>query len=143
MSVAIIGLIGIAALLLLLALNKPVAFAMALVGFVGFSALTSFSAGLNMVSNEMYNTFSSYSLGVIPMFVWMGYLAYHSGIGADLYDFAYKMIGHWPGGLAVSFGEYAAANIDKCDWRDDEIKSKLKKEYGSSPVSKEMYLTEG
>jgi tripartite ATP-independent transporter DctM subunit len=55
-----------------------------------------------MVATEIYNNFSSYSLSVIPMFVWMGYLAYHSGIGTDLYDFAYKMIGHWPGGLAVA-----------------------------------------
>jgi tripartite ATP-independent transporter DctM subunit len=36
------------------------------------------------------------------MFVWMGYLAYYSGIGTDLYIFAYKMIGHWSGGLAVA-----------------------------------------
>jgi len=55
-----------------------------------------------MVATEIYNTFSSYSLSVIPMFVWMGYLAYYSGIGTDLYIFAYKMIGHWPGGLAVA-----------------------------------------
>jgi len=55
-----------------------------------------------MVATELYTNFSSYSLSVIPMFVWMGYLAYHSGIGTDLYTFAYKMIGHWPSGLAVA-----------------------------------------
>jgi len=102
MSPVVIGLIGLLAFLVLLLLKKPVAFAMALVGFLGFSALTSFSSGLYMVATELYTNFSSYSLGVIPMFVWMGYLAYHSGIGTDLYNFAYKMIGHWPGGLAVA-----------------------------------------
>jgi len=99
---SVIGLIGIAAFFVLLAFKKPVAFAMALVGFVGFSYLTSINAGLHMVATEIYSNFSSYSLSVIPMFVWMGFLAYHSGIGTDLYDFAYKMIGHWPGGLAVA-----------------------------------------
>jgi len=102
MSPAVIGLIGVIAFFVLLLLKKPVAFAMALVGFLGFCALTSFDSGLYMVSTELYTNFSSYSLSVIPMFVWMGYLAYHSGIGTDLYNFAYKMIGHWPGGLAVA-----------------------------------------
>jgi tripartite ATP-independent transporter DctM subunit len=97
-----IGIIGVVVFFVLLALKKPVAFAMAIVGFFGFSLLTTSTAGLHMVSTEMYNTFKSYSLSVIPMFVWMGYLAYHAGIGTDLYNFAYKMIGHWPGGLAVA-----------------------------------------
>jgi tripartite ATP-independent transporter DctM subunit len=102
MSPAVIGFIGIVGFFVLLVLKKPVAFAMAIVGFLGFCALTSFNSALYMVSTELYSNFSSYSLGVIPMFVWMGYLAYHSGLGTDLYNFAYKMIGHWPGGLAVA-----------------------------------------
>ena len=97
-----IGLLGIAGFFVLLVLKVPISFAMALVGFVGFSVLTSFSAGLDMVATEIFNTFSSYSLSVIAMFVWMGFLAYYSGIGTNLYVFAYKMIGHWPGGLAVA-----------------------------------------
>ncbi len=102
MSPVVIGFIGIIAFFVLLSIEMPVAFSMALVGFLGFGAITSFSSGLHMVATEIFNNFSSYSLGVIPMFVWMGYLAYHSGIGTDLYNFAYKMIGHWPGGLAVA-----------------------------------------
>ena len=102
MSPVVIGMLGVVAFFVLLVLKKPVAFAMALVGFVGFSTLTSLNSGLHMVATEIFNNFSSYSLSVIPMFVWMGYLAYHSGIGTDLYHFAYKMIGHWPGGLAVA-----------------------------------------
>jgi len=102
MSPVAIGFIGIVGFFVLLCLKKPVAFAMAIVGFLGFSAITSLNSGLYMVSTEVFSNFSSYSLGVIPMFVWMGYLAYHSGIGTDLYNFAYKMIGHWPGGLAVA-----------------------------------------
>ena len=102
MSPAVIGFIGIVVFFILLIIKKPVAFAMAIVGFLGFSALTSFNSALHMVATELYTNFSSYSLSVIPMFVWMGYLAYHSGIGTDLYNFAYKMIGHWPSGLAVA-----------------------------------------
>ncbi|KJS49478.1 MAG: C4-dicarboxylate ABC transporter permease, partial [Peptococcaceae bacterium BRH_c23] len=46
--------------------------------------------------------FSSYSLSVIPLFTWMGFLAFYSGIGGRLFTFAYKAIGHLPGGLAIA-----------------------------------------
>lgn len=102
MSVFLVGLIGIGAFFILIVLRMPIAFAMALVGFAGFSMLTSVSAGINMVSKELFGNFSSYSLSVIAMFVWMGFLAYYSGIGSRLYVFAYNMIGHLPGGLAIA-----------------------------------------
>jgi tripartite ATP-independent transporter DctM subunit len=102
MSGFLIGLIGIVFFFGFLVLRMPIAFAMALVGFVGFSSLTSVPASLDMVAKELYNTFNSYSFSVIAMFVWMGFLAYHSGIGTSLYVFAYKLMGHLPGGLAIA-----------------------------------------
>ena len=71
---------------------------MGLVGVAGFAVLTSPNAAYRMVVSEIYSTFSSYTLSVIPMFVWMGFLAYYSGIGTGLYDLAYKLMGHLPGG---------------------------------------------
>lgn len=102
MSALLVGVIGITAFFVLLILRLPIAFAMALVGFAGFSYLTSPAAAFSMVAKEIYSTFSSYSLGVIAMFVWMGFLAFYSGIGTRLYVFAYKLIGHYPGGLAIA-----------------------------------------
>ena len=55
-----------------------------------------------MIAADLYSTFSSYSLSVIPMFVWMGYIAYYSGVGTSMYKFAYRVIGHWRGGLAIA-----------------------------------------
>lgn len=102
MSAILVGIVSIIAFLVLLILRVPIAFAMAMVGFAGFSYLTSPAAAFSMVAKEIYATFSSYSLGVIAMFVWMGYLAFYSGIGTRLYVFAYKLIGHYPGGLAIA-----------------------------------------
>ncbi len=102
MSPLLAGITGVAVFFLLLVLRMPIAYSMALVGFAGFSYLISPSAALRMISIELYSTFSSYSLSVIPMFVWMGFLAFHSGIGSRLYLFAYKLLGHLPGGLAVA-----------------------------------------
>jgi tripartite ATP-independent transporter DctM subunit len=102
MSQPLVGIIGILVFLVLLCFKMPIAYAMAIVGTLGFSYLVSPTAAFSMVATELYSTFSSYSLSVIPMFVWMGFLAYYSGIGTRLYQFTYKLVGHRPGGLAIA-----------------------------------------
>lgn len=102
MSPLTAGLTGILVFFIFITLKIPIAYAMALVGFVGFSYLVSVQAAFALVSTELFSTFSNYSLSVIPMFIWMGFLAFHAGIGARLYDLAYKLVGHFPGGLAIA-----------------------------------------
>ncbi len=102
MSPEVIGLIGIILFLVLIALKVPIAFAMIISGFLGFGTIVSFPAAISLLPTEIYSNFSSYSLSVIPMFIWMGFIAYHSGIGAGLFRFANKMVGHKPGGLAMA-----------------------------------------
>jgi len=102
MSPFLVGVIGIIAFLILLLFRLPIAIAMGLVGFLGCCWLVSPEAALRVVAKDIYSTFSSYSLSVIPMFVWMGFLAYYSGIGSKLFSFAYKLLGGLPGGLAVA-----------------------------------------
>jgi len=103
MDAAIVGIIGIVILILaLFLLGMPVGFAMAIVGFIGFTYIISFKAALNMVGADIWVTFSKYGLTVIPLFIFMGYLAFHAGIAGRLYDATYKWIGHWRGGLAIA-----------------------------------------
>jgi C4-dicarboxylate transporter DctM subunit len=98
----ITGLIGIAALFLLIFSRMPVGFLMAAIGFLGFGYLVSFDASLNLVAKDVFSVFGSYNLTVIPLFVLMGQIAYHAGISSRLFDAAYKFIGHLPGGLAIA-----------------------------------------
>lgn len=102
MSPTIVGLIGIFALLILIFSKMPVGFLMALIGFVGFGFLVSFEASLNLIARDIFAVFGSYNLTVIPLFVLMGQIAFHSGISARLFDTAYKFMGHLPGGLAIA-----------------------------------------
>lgn len=102
MSYFLIGIMGIVAFFILLVFKVPIAIAMIMVGFFGYSYIVSFVAAYRVVAADIYTTFSSYSLSVIPMFVLMGFLGYHSGIGTKLYSFAYKALGHRPGGLAMA-----------------------------------------
>ena len=102
MSPAAVGALGVLAFLVLMMLKMPIGLAMGIVGFVGFAQIVSVSAALRVLSSELYTTFASYSLSVIPMFVLMGFFAFYAGLGAKLYDFAYKVVGHLSGGLAMS-----------------------------------------
>jgi len=102
MSSITIGIVGILVLILLFLLRMPVGFAMAFIGFLGFSFLVSPQAGLAMIARDVFNMFSSYSLSVIPMFVFMGSLAFASGMGMRLYDAGYSLFGRMRGGLAMA-----------------------------------------
>lgn len=97
-----IGALGIVVLLIFLATSMPVAFAMALAGIIGFAALVNSDASLAMATGEVYNTFSMYSLTVIPLFVLMGQIAFHVGISRRLFNAAYVWMGALPGGLAMA-----------------------------------------
>jgi len=97
-----IGIIGCLALFLLLLSSMPVSFVMLAVGTVGFAVVVSPQAALNMVCADVYNTISSYSLTVIPLFVFMGQIAFHAGISRRLFNAAYHWVGHLPGGLAMA-----------------------------------------
>ena len=97
-----VGIFGCIALLLLLFTSMPVAFAMIAVGLAGFAWIVTPQAAFSMAVAELYDTFSSYSLTVIPLFVFMGQVAFHAGISRRLFKTAYTWIGHLPGGLAMA-----------------------------------------
>lgn len=112
MTATTIGVLGIFLMLILFLLRVPVAFAMMLTGFIGFSYITSIDGGLKLLSRDVYDQFSSFPLSAIPMFILMGSFAYASGIGRRLYQAAYALLGGMRGGLTlatvISCGIFAA-----------------------------------
>ncbi|MFO7737527.1 MAG: TRAP transporter large permease [Desulfatiglandaceae bacterium] len=102
MSLTTIGIIGIVILVILLFSQMPVGFVMGFLGFLGFSYVVNLEAGLSLLVRDVWDVFSSYGLTVIPLFVFMGQIAFHSGISRRLYDSAYVLLGHRRGGLAMA-----------------------------------------
>lgn len=102
MSLTGYGITGIIALLFLLVASMPVAFAMLGVGLVGFAMVVNKEAAFTMLASDLIDTFSSTSLVVIPLFVLMGQVAFHSGISKRLFHAAYLWVGSLPGGLAMA-----------------------------------------
>ncbi|MFH1124863.1 MAG: TRAP transporter large permease [Pseudomonadota bacterium] len=98
----LIGIISFIGLMGLLAARMPVAFVMLVLGMGGIAWIKGTEAALSAASATMYATFANYALVVVPLFTWMGYLGYHSGIGSHLYEAAYKMVGRLKGGLAMA-----------------------------------------
>ncbi|MBN2307411.1 MAG: TRAP transporter large permease [Candidatus Hydrogenedentes bacterium] len=97
-----VGILGCVLLLVLLASSMPAAFVMATVGVLGFAIIRSPGAALSMITSDLYQTLSSYSLTVIPLFVFMGQVAFHAGISRRLFNTAYQWLGALPGGLAMA-----------------------------------------
>jgi C4-dicarboxylate transporter, DctM subunit len=97
-----VGIMSIVLVFILIAIRMPVAYVMLVVGVAGYGYLISAEAALSITASTIYSTFASYSLIVVPLFVWMGYIAYHAGISRRIFDAAYKVMGSLPGGLALA-----------------------------------------
>jgi len=103
MSLTLIGIIGIFVLLFILfVFGIPVGFSMGIVGFCGFSYVISLTAGFNMLATVTWDTFAKYGLTVIPLFIFMGQIAFYSGVNEKLYAAAFTWVGHIRGGIAMA-----------------------------------------
>lgn len=102
MSPTLIGITGIAFMIVIFMTRMPVAYVMAMVGFIGFTIMSSVKGGLNLLAKDFYEVYSSYGLTTIPLFILMGQLAFNAGISSKLYASAYKFLGHTKGGLAIA-----------------------------------------
>jgi len=97
-----VGIIGVVLLVLLVMIGVRVVFAATIVGLLGLMEIIGWEAGAGMVGTIPHSKSVTYALSVLPMFILIGYLAYHAGITRQLFDAARKWIGWVPGGLAVA-----------------------------------------
>lgn len=102
MSPVQVGLLGIGLVFVLIASRMPVAYVMLVIGVAGVAKITSLEAALSISASTIYDTFASYSLIVVPLFVWMGFIAFRAGISSRIYDAVYKVMGSMPAGLAMA-----------------------------------------
>ena len=97
-----IGFIGTGVLIVLVLAGVRVVYATATVGLLGVVAMIGWDAGATNVGMIPHAKGSLYALSVIPMFILIGFLAFHAGMTQALFDAARKWIGWVPGGLAVA-----------------------------------------
>lgn len=97
-----LGLIAIAAVLLLIILRVPIAVSLIVVSFAGIWLIVGERPAMSMLSTVPYNFAASWTLSSVPMFLLMGYIAYHSGLTRGLFEAARVWLGWLPGGLAIA-----------------------------------------
>lgn len=97
-----VAIIGIVVMLVFMFLRMPVGFAMALAGFLGMCYFASPQAAVHILATDIWGQFTSYGLSVIPLFILMGQITFHSGVSERLYRTAYTWLGRMPGGIAMT-----------------------------------------
>ncbi|MDF1872801.1 TRAP transporter large permease [Vannielia sp.] len=103
MSLLELGYLSFPILLVMIFLRAPIGLAMLVCGLGGlYFATGDSSMFLNKLKGEVYSTFSSYSLTIIPMFLLMGQFATLSGMSSALFKAAESWLGHRKGGVAMA-----------------------------------------
>ena len=97
-----VGVITLCLLLFLIFIGVRVVFAAAIVGLLGLVELRGWGPAAGIIGTIPHSKSSSYALSVLPMFIFIGFLAFHAGMTQQLFDAARKWLGWLPGGLAVA-----------------------------------------
>ncbi|MEM6897983.1 MAG: TRAP transporter large permease, partial [Pseudomonadota bacterium] len=98
-----LALVGFGLMLLAIFARVPIAVAMAVTGFVGVWVVRgSPAAPLAQLKTLTFDTFSSYSLSIVPLFLLMGQFATKSGMSGALFKAAQDWLGHRKGGVAMA-----------------------------------------
>ncbi|TMM51263.1 TRAP transporter large permease [Sulfitobacter sabulilitoris] len=113
MDASTIGFIAFGAVLFLLAMRVPIAFALAAVATIATFFIFAFRTGTfmperairattSMVFSNSFDLIHSYDLSMIPLFVALGHIAYRANITTRIYDAAKVWLTRLPGGVAMA-----------------------------------------
>ncbi len=114
MNPTMLGFYGLAVMMGMIFLRVPIAFAMGIVGFFGlvlvigwpeggeFDLQYGFDAAFAFVAFEPYSFIASFPLVAIPLFLLMGFVAFHAGFTRDIYHTARMWLSRVHGGLALA-----------------------------------------
>ena len=105
---------GLAAVLVLLVLRVPIAFALGAVASIGLAVFYAWPEGgafepdravrpvFSLLATGPFGFVHSYPLSMIPLFIALGHIAYRAGITTDIYYAIRVWLARLPGGLAMA-----------------------------------------
>ena len=97
-----IGAIGLAIMVLLVAMRFHIALAMGGVAFIGIVVIAGWKAAISVLQVVPFSFASNLELSAVPLFILMGTLAFRSGMTESLFKAARLWLSALPGGLAVA-----------------------------------------
>lgn len=113
MDPVLIGYLSCAAVILLLAIRVPIAYAIGGVAVVAIFTIFAFRTGTFLPARAIHTTLAlaftssfdlvhSYDLSMIPLFIALGHVAYKAGITTEIYEAARVWLVRIPGGVAIA-----------------------------------------
>jgi C4-dicarboxylate transporter DctM subunit len=96
--------------LVLIGLRVPIGLALASVAFGGLVVRIGFEPTIALVTRLPYEFAATWEFSAIPMFIFMGTIAVHTGMTSSLFKAGRLWLGRLPGGLAVATN-FAAAGF--------------------------------
>lgn len=102
MSDVEIGLAGLGALIALIALKVPIGIALIGVSFVGLQVMMGPRVAWGALNIVPYHFTSSWILSSIPMFLFLGFISYHTNLTRGMFNAARIWLSSLPGGLAIA-----------------------------------------
>lgn len=107
------GLLMIGLLLVLLAAGMPIAFALAASGVVGLGSDRPWRSVEYLLSSFSYSSTAEFAYVVLPLFLFMGHMAFAAGLSRSAFDVGQQWLGRFHGGLAAAtiFGCAAFSTI--------------------------------
>ncbi|MBL6679449.1 MAG: TRAP transporter large permease [Alphaproteobacteria bacterium] len=98
----LVGLICTGILLVLVLSGVRVVFASSFAGIIGLVELIGVGPALGNVGAIPYSKSVTFVLGLLPIFILIGFLAFQAGLTRQLFEAAKRWVGFVPGGLAVA-----------------------------------------
>ena len=113
MSDISIGFLGLLALFILLLLKMPIGFTLILVSFVGIWAVVGVDIALSSLGIIPYNFAANWTLSSVPLFLFLGFICYHTNLTQGMFKAARAWLAGVPGGLAIAsiFGSAGFAAV--------------------------------
>ncbi|BBK31353.1 tripartite ATP-independent transporter DctM subunit [Stella humosa] len=102
MELLIPGLIIIGLLLALLTFGVPIAFALAAAGIVGLVMERPWRGIEFLLSTFAYANTAHFAYVVLPLFLFMGHMAFSAGLSRRAFQLGQQLLGRLPGGLAAA-----------------------------------------
>ena len=105
-------LIIFSSLVVLMLTGMPIAICFMFINVVGAVLVLGYPAGLDYIIQSMWSSLATFTIAPVPLFVIMGELMFHSGLGGDVVKIVDQWLGRLPGRgslIAVGSGVILAA----------------------------------
>jgi tripartite ATP-independent transporter DctM subunit len=109
-QVAVLVVFG--SLVVLMLTGMPIAICFMFINIVGAVLVLGYPAGLDYLIQSMWSSLATFTIAPVPLFVLMGELMFHSGLGGDVVKIVDQWLGRLPGRgslIAVGSGVILAA----------------------------------